>query len=114
MKADEPRHRSWVQTSGLSWLLFLLVAALSAVPVVREWEVRFTDTFFRLSPGPQQKSQVVIVAIDDESLQRQGRWPWSRALLAKLTSNLTQAGASVIGLDILLAEPQSPETDKAL
>ena len=110
-----PTRRGWLQTGGLALLLFLIVAALSAMlPTLRDWQLRFTDTFFRLAPAPPKRSQVVLVTIDDESLQRHGRWPWSRTLLAKLTNNLTQAGASVVGLDILLSEPQSAEADAAL
>src|SRR6267378_4817542 len=114
MKNTEPHHRGWGQASSLAVLLFLLVAVLSTIAVIRDWQVRFTDTFFRLSPAPQQRSRVVVVTIDDQSLQRYGRWPWSRTLLAKLTNNLARAGAGVIGLDILLAEPQSPDADQAL
>ncbi len=108
-------RRGWAQTGGLAILLFLVVALLSAlIPTLRDWQLRFTDTFFRLAPAPRQRSQVVLVTIDDESLHRYGRWPWSRTLLAKLTNNLNQAGAGAIGLDILLSEPQSPEADQAL
>src|SRR5215475_1054192 len=114
MKAPERLHRAWGQTGGLAVLLFLLVAGLSTVPVIRDWQLRFTDSFFRISPVPKQRSQVVLVTIDDESLQRYGRWPWSRTLLAKLTNNLVQAKARVVGLDILLSEPQSADADAAL
>jgi signal transduction histidine kinase/CHASE2 domain-containing sensor protein len=114
MKSAEPGRRGWGQMAGLAVLLFAVVAILSTVPLIRDWQVRFTDTFFRLSPAPKQKSQVVLVMIDDESLQHYGRWPWSRTLLAKLTNNLVLAGARVVGLDILLSEPQSPVPDKAL
>jgi signal transduction histidine kinase len=99
---------------GLAVLLFALVVLLSTIPLIRDWEVRIADTFFRLSPRPAAQPRVVVVAIDDESLQGYGRWPWSRTLLAKLTNNLAQDGASVVGLDILLSEPQSPAADKAL
>jgi CHASE2 domain-containing sensor protein/two-component sensor histidine kinase len=114
MTSAEPRHRSWIQTSELAVLLFLLVAGLSTVGMIRDWQVRFTDTFFRLSPVPKQKSRVVVVTIDDQSLHLYGRWPWSRTVLARLTNNLARAGAGVIGLDILLSEPQSSASDEAL
>jgi signal transduction histidine kinase len=114
MKNKSPNRRGWVQMFGLSVLLFFAVSVLSAIPFIRDWELRFTDTFFRLSPSPKQKSDVVLVTLDDESLQRYGRWPWSRTSLAKLTTNLFKGGASVVGLDILLSEPQTPEADRAL
>ncbi len=98
----------------MSLLLLVLVAVLSVIPVVRDSGMRLTDTFFRLAPPPAQRSAVVLVLIDDESLRQYGRWPWSRELLGRLTSDLAQAGAGVIGLDILLSEPQSAEADTAL
>src|SRR5919197_4132923 len=106
MKREPQAHRGWVRTGGLALLLFACVAILSAIPLISDWEVRFVDTFFRLAPRPTSNSPVVLVTIDDESLQRYGRWPWSRVLVAQITNNLARAGASAIGLDILFAEPQ--------
>ena len=56
---------------------------------------------------------VVIVAIDEESLSRIGRWPWSRRTHAQLIDHLRDSGAKVIGFDILLSEPQreDPQAD---
>ena len=114
MKSGGARHRGWGQICGLGVLLFGLTATLSTVSLIHDWQLRFSDTFFRLSPAPKQASQVVLVSIDDESVLRYGRWPWSRTLLARLTDNLTEAGAAVVGLDILLSEAQSREADNAL
>src|SRR5436853_5936965 len=110
----QPKQRTWSQTFGLAAILFVLVLAFSTLPVIRDSEVRLTDTFFRLAPAPKEQSSVVLVLIDDESLNQYGRWPWSRELLAQLTRNLARANASVIGLDILLPEPQSTTADQAL
>lgn len=114
MKAEEPGRRGWAQNAWLALLLFAMVAALSAVPGIRESQAKLSDSYFLLAPKPRQRSPVAVVLIDDESLQKFGRWPWSRVLLARLTNHLTQAGAQVIGLDILLSEPQSGEADAAL
>ncbi len=48
--------------------------------------------------------QVVIVAIDEPSLKREGRWPWPRTRLAQLVDKLSESGAAVIGLDLLFPE----------
>jgi signal transduction histidine kinase len=109
----QPR-RSWPQILSLAVVLFLLVLALSLVSPVRESQVRIGDTYVRLAPPPKRPSEVVLVLIDDQSLQKYGRWPWPRTNLAQLTSRLSDAGASTIGLDILLAEPQSPNADDVL
>jgi signal transduction histidine kinase len=115
MTTATPRKHESVQTATLALLLFFVVFVVSAtIPPVRDWQLRFNDSFFRFSPVPKPRSKVVLVLIDDESVYRFGRWPWSRTLLARLTNNLNTAGASVIGLDILLSEPQTADADKAL
>jgi len=114
MKRQNPRLRIWAERLALSLLLLVLVAVLSLIPVVRDSEIRLTDSFFRMAPPPGQRSAVVLVLIDEGSLRQHGRWPWSREILGQLMSNLTSAGAGVIGLDILLSEPQSTEADASL
>jgi signal transduction histidine kinase len=114
MKTGKEGRRGWWRNPGLSLVLFVLVLALSAIPGIRDAQVRLSDSYFRLAPAPGHGSPVVVVLIDDDSLQKFGRWPWSRSLLARLTNNLSRAGAQVIGLDILLSEPQSAEADTAL
>ena len=49
---------------------------------------------------------IAIIAIDEESLDKIGRWPWSREVLAKMTDQLAAAKAKVIANTILLSEPQ--------
>ena len=51
-------------------------------------------------------TSVVIVDIDERSLAAHGRWPWQRALLADLLAQTAgPAGARLVGLDVLMAEP---------
>ncbi|MGA7178552.1 MAG: CHASE2 domain-containing protein [Thiobacillaceae bacterium] len=57
-------------------------------------------------PAP---AQIVIVAIDEESLSQLGRWPWSRRIHASLVDKLREEGARVIGLDIIFAEPDTAD-----
>lgn len=52
--------------------------------------------------------RVVIVDIDEQSLAGLGQWPWSRDVLAALVARLREAGASVVGLDMVF-----PEKDRA-
>lgn len=49
-------------------------------------------------------ADVVIVAIDENSLSQLGRWPWSRKIHADLINRLKTEGASAIGLDIIFSE----------
>jgi len=57
---------------------------------------------------------ILLVAIDDDSLARLGRWPWPRTVHAALLDRL--AGARAIGLDIIFSEPDrfDPAADRVL
>lgn len=52
-------------------------------------------------------AEIVIVAIDEQSLATLGRWPWPRRVHAELLDQLTAAGAATIILDIIFAEPDT-------
>ncbi|HHV61455.1 MAG TPA: adenylate/guanylate cyclase domain-containing protein [Firmicutes bacterium] len=54
-------------------------------------------------------SPVVLVKIDDASLEKLGQWPWPRSTHARLVNILSRAGARVIGFDILFPEPDSKD-----
>ncbi|MFT3848074.1 MAG: CHASE2 and HATPase_c domain-containing protein [Propionivibrio sp.] len=48
---------------------------------------------------------VVIVAIDEESLERVGRWPWSRVTHAQALATICAAAPAAIGFDVAFSEP---------
>lgn len=61
------------------------------------------DLLFTLrGPLPPPQS-VVIIGVDEESLEALGSWPFPRKLHAELLTHLSQA--TVVGFDILFAEP---------
>ncbi|KRB86133.1 hypothetical protein ASE00_05190 [Sphingomonas sp. Root710] len=51
---------------------------------------------------------IVIVAIDNRSLEAIGRWPWPRSVHASLLSQLATMGPRSVGYDVLFIEP-SPD-----
>ena len=86
-----------------------LVAAALLIwrPAFTEFlELKFYDLKFRyrgpLAPGPE----IAIVGIDDASLQKVGRWPWSREVQTRLFSKVKEAGPRVVALDIVFAEKE--------
>ena len=75
-------------------------------PVLKELRYRAFDLFQRLDPRDYDSALPVrIVAIDEESLERYGQWPWPRSLLAELVEKLTRAGAAAIAFDAVFPEP---------
>ena len=63
------------------------------------------DSYARADPRPYADVPVKIVDIDEDSLRRQGQWPWPRTEMARLLQRLTDAGAATIALDIVFSEP---------
>jgi CHASE2 domain-containing sensor protein len=70
------------------------------------------QSLFKIAPP----EDVVIIAIDQESLSQLGRWPWSRGVHAQLLNRLKSEAPAVIGFDIIFAEPElsNPQADEAL
>ncbi|HTO85355.1 MAG TPA: CHASE2 domain-containing protein [Methylomirabilota bacterium] len=101
--ATELDERAWtrVRLAGLA-------AALAAAIVVMLLGERLTrplsDLFQNLSPAPAA-SGVQVVVIDGDSLKAVGGWPWSRFYMARLVEEISRRGATAIGLDFLMPEP---------
>ena len=53
---------------------------------------------------PTMSEDVVIVEIDEKSIEQNGQWPWKRSVLAEVIWKLREAGAGIIVLPILFSE----------
>lgn len=77
-------------------------------------ELKGLDLLFTLRGPLSAPDHIIIVAIDEPSMAEIGQqWPWPRSLHAQLIQKLNQAGAAVIGFDILFSEPSTPNEDQA-
>lgn len=89
-------------------LLALLVAATyyshSNHDLRKRLQYVVFDAFNQLHPRPPT-DDVVIVDIDEASLEKRGQWPWPRSVMANLTARLKALGASAIAYDMVFAEP---------
>jgi len=86
--------------------LFVLghVSGIYTLPYVDQIEDILYDTRVRLTAPGGVDDRIVIVAIDEESLQRHGHWPFTREKFASMMQNLHDYGAAVVGFDVLFAE----------
>jgi adenylate cyclase len=69
--------------------------------------VVLTKQFYDPVRTTSDRSEAVIVSIDDTSLQALGAWPWDRSVLAKLITVLNQSNARAAVFDVLFLEPRS-------
>ncbi len=90
-------------TIGLT--ISVLILSLFELPILELIELK-TYNLRLLSRGVRKPSpQVVLAVIDEKSIDKEGRWPWSRSKIARLIDLLSQDGAKVIGFDIGFLEP---------
>lgn len=61
--------------------------------------------------GHPPHPDIVILAIDNKSLQNIGRWPWSRKTHAQIIDKLSEVDPQTLGIDIIFAESESSEAD---
>ena len=95
----------WFVGATLSFVFF--IAWWGHAPLLESIERDAYDLGVRVSsrdPG----DKVVVVAIDDKSIQNIGRWPWSRKIHAGMIDKLAAAGAKTIGSTIFYSEPEVP------
>ncbi len=62
-----------------------------------------------LQNSKQITNDVVIIGIDNESIEKIGRFPWDRDVYAKLVDNLTEGEAAAVGFDLIFSEVQGEE-----
>lgn len=70
------------------------------------------DVRTALGRQPHLRPDLIIVAVDEKSINRLGRWPWDRSVLARLLHHLGEA--RLVGLDMIFADPAPPDQDKDL
>jgi len=82
----------------------IAVAIAASSEIFWRWDQTVYDTLAptAFSPAP---ADVLIVAIDESSLETLGQWPWPRHRHAELIDRLAEGGAALIVLDILFTEP---------
>ena len=104
---ETPQRRYW--RLGIGLITGLIIALLANTPFAKQIEYRLEDIRIRMGADHTPTStNIVIIAVDDESLQRMdpavGRWPWPRSLWGVVVNYCSEA--RVLGMDILFAEKE--------
>ena len=110
----EPSPRPPVPTRLYAeWLAVALIATLLVTALVLG---RFTERLDFIvydhvlaSAERPPPDDIVVVAIDNRSLQAIGRWPWPRSVHAAALNRLAEAHARAVGYDVLFVEPTADD-----
>ena len=96
------RQGLWV--GGVLLVVLVVVSAIPNVPGLTRLRFAWMDVCQQLAPRIHRSDRVVIVAVDDRSLETHGQWPWPRTLLARLVGSILNARAAAVGLDLVMPE----------
>lgn len=91
-------------------VILCLTTALLGISLLGEWpplqlpELKLYDQMLKLKPMAPP-GRVVIVAIDDASIQELGMWPWPRTTMAQGLRRLSEYGAEAVGIATVYTAP---------
>ena len=89
-------------------LAFITLAVLMAWglkdPFVKETARLKSFDLIQKYDTPTMSEDVIIVEIDEKSIEQYGQWPWKRTILADVIWRLREAGAGIIVMPILFSE----------
>ncbi|MEQ1879857.1 MAG: adenylate/guanylate cyclase domain-containing protein [Burkholderiales bacterium] len=78
---------------------------LYKIPFIDRFENIVYDARLRLTMSKTIDPRIVIVDIDEQSLEAEGRWPWGRNKLGRLVDQLfDHYQVGIVGFDVVFAE----------
>ncbi len=95
----------------LTIVLLLLFTVFAYFNTFETIEHRLQDRLYQT--GGTVDTQIVIIGIDEPSLERLERWPWPRRRFAELINLLAPARPAVIAVDVIFSEPAADPADDA-
>ena len=106
------------KAGAVVWAVAIALIAASC-GVFLDWRApgigRYARDWLLTLRGPLPvPGDIAIVAIDEKSVQRFGRFPWSRQVIARTLDTLAAAQPKAVALDILFSDPTNTEDDEAL
>lgn len=106
---------------GLALTILLILHASNnfPIPFLNTLENLSYDTRLKMavraSSGHTIDKKVVIIDIDEKSMEKIGQWPWDRHTMAQIVDNLFEHyQIDTLGFDIIFAEKDQDPSDQIL
>jgi len=106
------------RVSHAAWIIAIIIVS-TVMAMVFYWRAPGLSFYARdrltQARGPiPPPDDIVIVAVDEASIARFGRFPWQRGLTAHAIDAISSTQPKAIALDILYSEPSTSADDTAL
>lgn len=94
--------------------LFYLSNNPTFIEVLQRLEAIPYDIRLKLSTPIKRNDlpPIIIIDIDEASLKKEGRWPWSRIKIANLINKLSKNNVAVIAMDVVQSEKEESPLKK--
>lgn len=99
------KTRPFLIICGLVFTLLVAVFHVRPPTFLIYLDYRIYDTFLKTTHSRRTSGRPVVVDVDEASLKQFGQWPWPRYRIGLLLEKIRALGASSVGVDIILAEP---------
>jgi len=88
----------------ISLFIGVIVSILFVTGVSSTLELKSIDLLFKLRGEQEVFEDVVLIDIDDRSLEYLGKWPWPRDVHARIIRYLNELGVKAVVFDVLFTE----------
>ena len=95
----------------LPLFIVLLLQLIVLLGIMERPEMSLYDAWFRLQGATDPGQQVVVVAMDESSIERIGPPAWPRTIHAQLLDKL--ASAKIVAFDLTFGAAKDPQQDQA-
>jgi len=112
LKGFGPGDRAVFVLLGLVSSLLIIAAYWYRPGFLAVMDLKASDAMFAARRPAVPPAEVVVVAVDERSVNELGRWPWSRTRTAELIRALAPAKSVV--LDMVFSEPSDARADHDL
>jgi serine/threonine-protein kinase len=93
---------------GILLVFFVLLLGLSSITFFKVWEKQTIDLRFFVRGETKPSEDIVIIGIDDNSIESIGNWPWERSIHGRFLEVLKKENPKLVVFDILF----DTKTDK--
>ncbi len=91
----------------ISMAVFLIIGFVSRTGLLDVLELNAYDVLLRVKPDSEERTDIVIAAIDDASIGEVGTFPWPRDVLADGIIRMRELGAAQVSFDIEYLSPST-------
>lgn len=80
---------------------------LSIPKIVNDWHQKTIDMKLLARGERAGSDQVALLTIDEKSIEKLGRWPWPRGIIAETIEQIMENGAKVLAFDVIFNAPDN-------